>query len=691
MLLKKHFLLIIFVLGLFLNSKAQVEEESINSIETIIENIASNIDADIDYTTLYDQLIQLYYNKIDLNTCTKEDLQKLYFINNFQIEQFMRYRKKYGKLVSIYELQLIKGFNNDIILQMLPFVTVTPQTQKQPRSLKNTFKYGKSQVFMRYQQVLETQQGYVVPDSEKTESNHYLGSPARIYAKYKFKYADRVQFGITADKDAGEEFFKGSQPYGFDFYSAHVQINNIGIVKKVVVGDFLAQFGQGLTLYRGLSFNKSTDVLNIMKKPSGIRAYTSSNELEYFRGGAFTVGKNNWAVSAFYSNHNVDGTIKADTSQTEEEYINSIITNSNHATPSGIAKKNTINEQAFGGNATYSFNRLRLGLTGVYSKYSVPLLPSDEAYKVFGFQGNDNLNIGMDYQLSLSRYYLFGEYSVDRNFNSAFLSGVNVKVIDQLYLALLYRNYSMKYVNLYANGFGESSSTNNEKGMYSGIVFYPVKSLKLSGYYDFYNFDWLKYHVSAPSNGFDYFVQAEYTPLRDFVFRFYIRQEIKKADISGQTEGVKKQTNTDNTRIRFHLAYKISDNLTLKNRFETHIYKDKTITNSTGYLIYQDISYRPSKLPAVFTGRLAFFDTYDYNSRIYAYENDVLYSFSVPAYYGRGMRYYLLVKYDILKNMSVWLRYSQSVYTDRNVISSGLTEIQGNTKSEVKVQLRYKF
>jgi len=603
----------------------------------------------------------------------------------------MRYRKKYGKILSIYELQLIKGFNNDIILQMIPFVTVNPKIEKRSPSFKNALRYGKSQLFIRYQQVLETQAGYMIPDSEKTESNHYLGSPSRIYAKYKYKFSDRLQFGITADKDPGEEFFKGSQPNGFDFYSAHIQVNRIGIVKKIVVGDFLAQFGQGLTLYRGLSFNKSSDVLNIMKKPSGIRAYTSSNELEFFRGAGITLGKNNWEISTFYSNHNIDGTIKTDTSQTEEEYINSIISNSDHATPSGLAKKNAVNEQAFGGNATYSFSKLKLGFTAIYSKYNVSVLPDQTAYKIFNFQGNDNFNYGLNYHLSLSKYYFFGEISADKNFNKAILSGVNIKADDRLYMSMLYRNYSMKYVNLYANGFGETSSTNNEQGLYSGVVFYPVKALKLSAYYDFFNFNWLKYRISSPSNGFDYFLQAEYTPLRDFVFRFYLRQEVKKQDLSEQTEGVKQQSNVDNTRIRFHIAYKVSPVLTLKNRFETHIYKDEIAPVSTGYLVYQDISFKPLSLPAVFTARFALFDTYDYNSRIYAYENDVLYSFSVPAYYGRGMRYYLLTKYDIMKNLTIWLRFSQTVYTDRNIISSGLTEINDNTKSEIKVQLRYKF
>jgi len=678
---------------LFLSNltNAQIQDGSTNTIENIIENIASNIDGEIDYTTLYDQLMFFYHNPINLNTCKAEDLEKLYFINNFQIKQLLDYRDKYGKIYSIYELQLIKGFNNDLIAKLIPFISVETVKKNYKFSLKNTFKYGKHQLFLRTQRIIEDQAGYFVPDSEKTESNHYLGDPYKIYAKYQFKFSNKIQFGITAEKDAGEEFFAGSQPNGFDFYSAYIQINNIGIVKKVVIGDYLAQFGQGLTLYRGLSFGKSTDATNILKSSRGIRKYSSSNELEFFRGGAITIGKNNWEVSTFYSNHNIDGSIKKDTSESNEEYINSLYSVADHGTISGINKKNAINEQAFGGNLSYSFSKLKIGATGVYSKYSTDILPSNDKDKKFSFIGNDNYNLGVDYQLSLSRFYFFGEYATDKNLNSAFLTGVNIKVVEQIYLSTLYRNYSTDYIGLYSNGFAEGSSTNNETGVYTGIVYHPYKSVKISGYWDTYKFNWMKYRIYSPSNGFDYFVQAEYTPMRDFMVQAYVRQEIKSQNISDQESGVQKITDINKIRYRLHLAYKINHNITLKNRFETVTYNNNIESPSVGYLIYQDIAYRPNKIPTVFYTRLALFDTHDYNSRIYAYENDVLYSFSVPAYYGKGMRYYFMIKHTIIKNLDIWLRFAQTVYTDRNVVGSGLTEIQGNKKSEVKVQIRFKF
>ncbi len=107
--------------------------------------------------------------------------------------------------------------------------------------------------------------------------------------------------------------------------------------------------------------------------------------------------------------------------------------------------------------------------------------------------------------------------------------------------------------------------------------------------------------------------------------------------------------------------------------------------------MYQDIIYQFTKIPLKIIGRLAIFDTDGYQARIYAYENDVLYAFSIPGYFYKGKRYYLLMKYSLNKHTDMWFRISQWYYTNKDVISSGLNEIQGHTKTEVKFQIRYKF
>jgi len=117
----------------------------------------------------------------------------------------------------------------------------------------------------------------------------------------------------------------------------------------------------------------------------------------------------------------------------------------------------------------------------------------------------------------------------------------------------------------------------------------------------------------------------------------------------------------------------------------------KGINAEQGYLIYFDFIYKPLLSPLSGSIRLQYFETDGYNSRLYAYENDVLYSYSIPVFYDKGYRYYININYDVNKKLALWIKLSQTRYKDKSLIGSGLDEINGRVKSEVKLQAMYKF
>jgi hypothetical protein len=95
--------------------------------------------------------------------------------------------------------------------------------------------------------------------------------------------------------------------------------------------------------------------------------------------------------------------------------------------------------------------------------------------------------------------------------------------------------------------------------------------------------------------------------------------------------------------------------------------------------------------PLSFSTRLAYFDTESFNARIYAFENDVLYAFSFPAYYYRGMRMYANIRWDITRSISVWLRVSNLFYHDRDEIGSGMELIDAKNRTDIKAQVRFRI
>ena len=89
--------------------------------------------------------------------------------------------------------------------------------------------------------------------------------------------------------------------------------------------------------------------------------------------------------------------------------------------------------------------------------------------------------------------------------------------------------------------------------------------------------------------------------------------------------------------------------------------------------------------------RLQYFETGSYDSRIYTYESDVLYSYSIPAFYDKDFRYYINTSYSPFKNLTLWMRLAQTYYPQKLIVGTGLNEISGKSQSKLKLQVKYDF
>jgi hypothetical protein len=265
-----------------------------------------------------------------------------------------------------------------------------------------------------------------------------------------------------------------------------------------------------------------------------------------------------------------------------------------------------------------------------------------------------------------------------------------VNLAPQISMSVLHRHYDKDYQANYSNAFGETSNVRNESGLYLGLEVHPIKYWTITSYFDTYHFLWLKTGVDAPSQGNEWFVQADYNPTRNFSIYLRVKNEIKQKNQNAET-GIDPLIDEKLLKTRLHLTYQINKQLAIKNRIETTKYQEGSVPAEYGYMIYQDIFYDLKKIPLSLNTRFAVFDTESYNTRVYAYESDILYAFSIPAYYSKGTRFYVNAKYTIADFIDVWIKYSQTYYADKEVISSGLNQINGNTKSEIKAQLRIKF
>lgn len=666
-----------------------------DNIEKKIERIAESTDAELDYTSLVEQMGYYAEHPINLNSATRDDLDDIIFLNDIQISNILEHIAKHGKLLMLNELQSIDGFDVETIRRITPYVKIDVSNMPSNINIKEVLKTGKSTLLIKYQQTLEQQKGYTpISDSaiQKSPNSHYLGSPQKLYARYNFAYSNKISFGFTAEKDAGEEFFKGTQKQGFDFYSAHYFMKGFGIVKALAIGDYEVQFGQGLTAYSGMSFGKSNDVMNIKKIPMGIKPYKSSLESKFLRGVATTIAIKKIEITGFFSYRFEDANVSsADTLTNQILAISSLQETGLHTTPGEIADKNTVDETTFGGNISYISNRLKVGVTAISTEFGRSLDRQLSPYSQFTFAGKRNSNIGCDYSYIYKNFNFFGEVARSENGSFGTVNGALISLDPRFAVSVVHRYYDKKYQALYSAGFSESSANANENGIFYGVVIRPFGYWTLSAYYDFFKFPWLKFQTDAPSAGNDALVDLNWKPNKKLELYMRYREETKSKNYTGTGAMIDYIRDYTKRSFRFHVSCKTSASITLKSRVEFINYKFADNKAEPGFLLYQDVIYNPIKFPLDVTFRYSIFDAKSYDARLYALEADAAPSSSIVSYSDSGLRTYVLLHYRINRYLDVWFRYGLFSYDKKNIIGSGLSEIQGNHRSEIKAQLRVKF
>ena len=643
-----------------------------------LENLAETNDEEPKDDNFLQQLEYFRRHPINLNSATIEELQAIRFLNELQIASLFRYRSLLGNLIDIHELQAIPGWNLIVINKILPFITVDNSLSIK-ENIGTRFHNGENKILFRFSRVLEKSKGY-----NTSLNTHYLGDRNHFMVRYRYQYKDLLYFGITCDKDAGEQFFRGAQSKGFDFYSFHFFARRLGIIKSIAIGDYTVNLGQGLVQWQSLAFEKSPEVMAIKRQAPVLVPYRSAGEFYFNRGIGITLQKARFETTLFGSYKKISGNIVSDTSV----HFTSLLTSGYYRTSSEIADKNKIALASFGGNISYHVSTLKLGFNTVFHHFDIPFQKRDEPYNLFAISGKKIFNSSLDYSYTYKNLHLFGEAAIDKNFHNAFVNGALISVDPKVDLSVFYRNIQKQYQSLFGNAFTENTSPVNEKGFYTGLLLRPAAGWQLNAYADFFRFPWIKYLVNAPTNGFDYLVQLNYQPNKLFGMYLRFRNQNKPTDSSGSGI-IYYPADQLKQNFRIHVFQQLSNRLSINTRVEMLWFNQRLESREYGFLSYVEAAYVWKGISANF--RLQYFETNSYNSRIYVYESDVLYSFSIPAFYDKGYRCYFNAHYDITKKLQCWLRLARTIYINKKVISSAFDEIDGNKKTEAKVQLLYSF
>lgn len=688
-------LLKLFLVGssqIFCASWAQAQSSSLSELGAVPEDsfsasppwqqLLSDLSSSEDFEHVawqdYEEdLEEMAQHPVNLNTATREELERMPFLTASQVEDILFYIYRYGQLKSMSELTLISsiGWYQRQLMSCFFYVADDGSKPDFP-SLKNIAQYGKHEVMGMLKVPFYERKG----DASGTDG--YLGYPYKHGLRYQFRYGNSVKLGFVASQDAGEPFFGGRNTMGYDFYSFYLQVKNLGRWKNITLGRYRLNAGLGLILNNDFGFGKLSALTSLGRSSSCIiRGHSSRSSANYLQGAAatYTLLKG-LELTGFLSYRQIDATLSADGGG-----IKTILKTGLHRTVNEIAKQKVASNTLVGGNISYRHQGWHIGGTAFYTSFSLPLTPNkSQLYKRFAPEGNAFWNASISYGYISHRLTLSGETATGDCGSIATLNAASYLCSDHFTLMALHRFYSARYYSLFSNSFSEGSDVQDENGVYLGFTWIPALHWSITAYSDFAYFAWPKYQTRESTQSWDNLVNILFQPSRVLT----VGGRFRYKDKAGTTTG----------RLRLYATIS-QKRWSAKTSFDyTMSQAESTMKNegdelSKGYMVSEHIGWewKWKQLKGTLRGCLGYFHTSDFASRIYVYEPGLLYQMSFGSYYGEGIRYALVARSEIGSHLLLIAKLGTTDYFDRSHISSGLQEISRSSQTDLEIQVKWKW
>ncbi len=609
------------------------QTDSLNSVEEILSKFINSATVENENSELYDLIEYYLENPIDLNNASKSDLMKLPFVNIEGVTQVVNYRKNSGKVFSYGELKVIDNISTKFV-ELLEIFTY----------LKKDEINVVQRPFANYQFKIRSRINYDIQNREGYQSGYYEGSPLKLYNRIRLNVNSKILLGALIEKDAGDKSY-------FDFYSFYLQINNLLSRLNILAGYYTMEFGQGLVMWSPYSFSKSSDATNsIIKRARNISPYASAGEFGFLNGLAIQYSSKYFALTPFYSIE-------------DDDYFET--EKSTYGVSLSVTPLENINVSAF------YYQRL---------EESNPILSSYPETEV-------NKYLSFAYDGSYNNLFITGEFSIYKN-SVASINTLQLSIHNNFIVVASVRNYPHDYKSYYARGFGETNRTNNEFGLYFGIK-WKTSYGNINFYLDQFKFPNEGNSIPLPSNGNEISLSYSFNPIpkANLYFRYFNEMKDDLELVETENKIIIRKTN----KFRCEFLIQLNRLLRLKSRIEfLQLSKSEIGSDENGLLLFQDFQYKLKSKLTVY-GRIIFFQTDSFASRIYEFENDLIGVMNNQPLWGTGLKWYLLLRYNPFSNFHVSAKYSELYKPNESFLGSSQNLIKGNLDNKFSLQIDYSF
>lgn len=646
------FILVFVIDGILFTAHAQQPEGWDELMQLLAdEAVATNDDADALEAQVAD-LDDLREHQMNLNTASKTELLRLPFLDDTQIDAFLDYRTRHAALHTFDELLLIPGIGQRELRWLRLVATISePDASPQKKRLRQ-------ELLARIDVPLYERAGWPWARG--------IANRWRYIARY-----GRWEAGVRGERDAGEPMFTHDVPL-WDAMGLYASVNNVGVLRQAIVGDFKVNFGEGIVINQGFGFGKMTP--HFWRTGQTLRPHRSADEFSFMRGAAAELAfRHGWTLTTFASARHLDATPNSDNT------VATIITSGYHRTDSELARRHNLWSHTAGAHAAWNNAMLAFGASALYQHYDHKLARGKALYRQIYPEGQHFGNMSIDYSLRRSWLALRGETA--RSFSEhgggwATINRAAVRLNANTQFSAIQRFYSYRYYSAHARAYGENSNVQNESGICVMAEAQRVGPFALTAYFDLFYSPWPRYTMTHSSTGWETMGNVAYTHRRHTLTLRYRTKSKERSDTPIQT---------------YHLraTYVVALNRSWSLQTTAFLNRQHTSDgNSTGYAFCPRVSFGDSQQTLGAALALTLFHTTDYDSRIAIYEPTLTQTFGLQQLYGRGQRLAATLRLRLGRHVSLQAKLGTTHYSDRTIISDGPTRIDSPWKTDILFQLK---
>ena len=624
-----------------------------------------------EFSDLFEESLTM---KLDLNTCTREQLEKSGLFSPFQVHQLLKYRKQFGSFYSLFELRVIPGFNQSHLQVLEPFLDFQENSE------------SAASISRKHLLLLDMNQSHPASLAYKKNpsgegNKKYAGAPIQLILRIRSQFGNKLSAGLTYEKDAGETVLYANKA---QFVSGYLAYNGEGFMKQLVLGTF--KLNHGLGLVNGTSFIHDPAFLKVNQATiAQLRPYASKTEYEYERGAACRMGWKRADLLLWASHTTMDLSPSIlQGNPIEEDWWRHQRKTGLHRSSNEIEGRDLGSRFHTGFQFLFRQKELAMGImTGLGSM-------TINKYKFPGSADNPKPVISKNASIHgtwlRGKWNVFGELAMEGGLSFAYQMGTTVQFNDFLWATLLMFHYDRGYTGINPSSYPSGKQPKNEQGLAYHLHMEPGRGVQIKTTGEILFYPSPRYGSLVPSAVYNLGLSLQSPGQAKLNWSISLRKKIWSYTPDTGEAGIRAISETSKTRADLRLKHKPYASFEWQSRLVlSYLSGSKLSQPAYAFLQEGKLDLTPALSAKI---QLVLFRVKDWENRIYLHQPGFYYSFNFPSYYGEGQKTTFLITLKALKALILSCKVTGINYRNRDTIGSGYDLTRGNKRWETGLQIR---